>query len=654
MIKNTLLWLVLLCGWANYGQVVINEIDTDNPGTDDKEFIELKSVTANFSLDGYVIVLYNGSATSSTGNKSYFALDLDGYVTDVNGLIVIGNDLVSPVPDRFLQVSTMQNGEDAIALYLGNATDFPDQTPVTATNLVDAIVYHNAATPNATTLMSVLGVANQINENVNNLGTTQSIQRKNDGTYEVKAPTPGANNDGSGITFNGVTISVSTPLINEGESFTVTFTTQNPVASNLNFTFSLSGFNAADYTGNLNVLIPAGSSLFTTTITTIDDNLDEGDELVKVRFGNLPTGYKRLNDNIEVRVIDNDFTTKPWGTPLTPTYNLVNAQIPTSYYETMEGKSGETLRTAIRDIIAGPQVRAHNYGDVETMLKEADQNPLNSNEVWLMYVEKGMSTYRYQTTASNVGSWNREHIYPQSRGGFANATSSTADGFNLWLPTNADDITAGHADGHHIRAEDGPENTRRSNKDYGPLDYNGPAAGTQGSWRGDVSRALFYMACRYNVLTLVNGNPADTTTFQMGDLATLLEWNHTDPMDDFEMNHNNVIYRWQLNRNPFVDYPELADHIWGPKTNIPWFSTLAVDAFSGLQVGLYPNPATDQITVSGLKQNGQIVIYNIAGAVLFESAFEGETTFNLNLASGVYLAKITAENKTVTKKVMIR
>jgi len=654
MIKITFTWLLLLCGLANYGQVVINEIDTDTPGTDDKEFIELKSATPNFALDGYVIVLYNGSPTSSTGNKSYFALDLDGYITDVNGLIVIGNDLVSPVPDKYLQVSTMQNGQDGIALYFANASDFPDQTPVTATNLVDAIVYGNN-NPDATTLMSVLGVSAQINEAMNGLGTTQSIQRKNDGTYEVKTPTPAANNDGSGFMFNGVTIAVSATTINEGASFNVTFTTQTAVTSTLNFTFSLSGFTTADYTGNLSVSIPMGSNSYTTTIATIDDLLTEEDELVKVRFGTLPSGFRRMNDNIEIRVIDNDFTTRPYGTPLNPTYGLVEKQISPGYYDSLEGKTGEDLRIAIRDIVANPAVvHAQNYGDVEYMLKEADQNPLNSNEVWLMYVEQGRAKYKYQTTASNVGSWNREHIYPQSRGGFADATSSTPDGINVWLPTSADDITAGHADGHHIRSEDGPENTRRSNKDYGPLDYNGPAAGTQGSWHGDVARSLFYMACRYNLLNVVDGNPADTTLYQMGDLSTLLEWNHSDPCDDFETNHTNVIYRWQLNRNPFVDYPDLADYIWGNKATIPWHAPLATDAFSGFQVGIYPNPANDKITVTGLKHNSEFEIYNIAGAVLFKSEFSGETTFNLNLASGIYLAKITSDNKSITRKIIIR
>jgi len=656
MIKNLFFALALFGSFTSFGQVVINEIDTDTPGTDDKEFIELKSDVANFSLNGYVLVLYNGSPTSSTGNKSYFTLDLDGFVTDVNGLIVIGNDLVSPVPDRFLQVSTMQNGQDGIALYLGNAVDFPDQTPVTNANLIDAIVYGNN-NPDATTLISVLNVQGQINEAFNGNGTTQSIQRKNDGTYEVKAPTPKANNDGTGVTFNGVTISVPANTYNEGQNFNITFTTQIPVASTLNFTFTLNSgsFNSADYTGNLNVVIPIGSTSFSTNILLLDDTVDDGDELAKINIGTLPSGYIRLNDNIEIRVVDNDFTTSPWGTPVNPTYGIVASTAPAGYYESLEGKSGAVLKQAIQDIIANPAVvHAHSYGDVEFMLKEADVNPLNSNEVWLMYVEQGRAKYKYQTTASNVGSWNREHIYPQSRGGFQDGTSSTPDGINIWLPTNADDIASGHGDAHHIRAEDGPENTRRSNKDYGLNDYTGPLAGTLGSWHGDVSRALFYMACRYSVLSLANGNLPDTTLHQMGDLATLLTWNQTDPADDFEMHHNNVIYNWQINRNPFVDYPLLADYIWGTHTGEPWFVALATQTFSDSSVLLYPNPAQDYFVVSGIKGDATVEVYNLSGAKLISKSFTDIARVQVDLAAGMYLVKITSGNKLTVKKLIVK
>ena len=242
------------------------------------------------------------------------------------------------------------------------------------------------------------------------------------------------------------------------------------------------------------------------------------------------------------------------------------------------------MKQAVQNIIANPAVvHAHNYGDIIDILKTADQNPKNSNEVWLMYVEKPRSKLEFQDTGINTGKWNREHIYPQSRGGYTDGTSSIPDGINIWLPTNANDILAGHGDAHHIRAEDGAENSLRSNNDYGLTGYNGPS-GTMGSWKGDVARSVFYMAVRYNALSVVNGDIADTTVGQLGDLASLLTWNTLDPSDDFEMNRNNYIYTWQVNRNPFIDYPDLANYIWGSKVGQTWHSNLSTNDFGNLKV----------------------------------------------------------------------
>ena len=47
------------------GQIVINELDSDTVSIDDQEFLELKSDTPNFPLDGYVVVFFNGSASAS-------------------------------------------------------------------------------------------------------------------------------------------------------------------------------------------------------------------------------------------------------------------------------------------------------------------------------------------------------------------------------------------------------------------------------------------------------------------------------------------------------------------------------------------------------------------------------------------------------------
>jgi hypothetical protein len=636
--KKLLFVLLLLISSISSAQLVINEFDSDTPSTNDKQFIEIKSATPSFSLDGYVLVLFNG--TGSQANLSYYALDLDGITTDLNGLALIGNSLVSPVPAKLITDSTFQVGPDGAAIYLGNETDFPAGTTATTTNLIDALVYETGDITEATSLLTTFGITAQIDENINNLQTTQSIQRKNDGTYEVKLPTPGVTNDGSGFIYNGLSINVAASEYTEGQSLDITFTTQTNVPSPLTFNYSLSSgnFNSSDYTGSLSVTIATGTNSAVKTITLVDDVVDEGDENMKINISTIPSQYVRMNDNVIVRIVDNDYTVAPWGTPLNPTYGLVSSTAPVGYYDSLEGKSGAVLKQAIQDIIANPAlVHAHNYGDIETIIKKADQNPLNSNQVWLMYTEIPRSKLDIQETGINTGKWNREHIYPQSRGGFADGTISIPDGINVWATTDANDILAGHADAHHIRAEDGPENSSRGNKDYG--EYMGPT-GNDGSWRGDVARAVFYMAVRYNALSVVNGNPANTTVGQLGDLSLLLQWNQTDPKDDFEMNRNNYIYTWQVNRNPFIDYPNLADYIWGVNAGQPWFSSLSTNQFNEERLVIYPNPVNSVLNFATTQSIKRIMIYDMMGRELYTEAVQNNSADLSSLQSGHYLLKI--------------
>ena len=655
MPQKLLTYLFLFLGMFSYSQVVINEIDADNPGNDVYEFVELKSSTPNFPLDGYVLVFFNDSNSSS-----YYTFDLDGFVTDINGIIHFGNVAVTPAPVGIIPNNKIQNGPDVVALYLGNDSDFPYTTSTgtlaTLTNLIDAVAYSNSNSTTPSNLMSILNLTVSTADIETTSSISKSVQRKNDGTYEVKVPTPGVNNDGTGIVLNYVSVSTSQTSYNEGNNFNVVFTTSQPVTSanlSINFTLNNGNFNNSDYSGNLFVTIPVGQSSAQTNVILTDDSFDEGDEEMLINVQPLSLGYVLNNNNITVRVYDNDFIVQSYGTPLSPTYGLVTPTIPAGYYDSLEGLSGNALKQAVQDIIANPAVvRAHNYGDIEFILKEADKNPLNSNQVWQMYVESPKPILDYQTGSSNIGVWNREHIFPQSRGGFSGGTSSTADGIGVWLPTNADDILSGHADAHHLRAEDGAENSTRSNRDYGS-DYNGPI-GSQGSWNGDVSRALFYMAVRYNGLNLVNGNPSDAIVGQIGDLATFLTWNTTDPRDDFEMNRNNYIYTWQMNRNPFIDYPNLADYIFGANFGQQWFSTLSTQNPIENRVAVYPNPASEYLIVSGLEGSSKVEIYTITGQLVKSQDFDNEIQINLDLHVGMYLVKVINGSQSTTKKIIVK
>ncbi len=204
-------------GTAVNSTIVINEVDADTVGTptsttDSLEFIELyDGGVGNTSLDGLVVVLYNGN-----GDKSYNAFDLDGFSTNEEGFFVLGNAAVSPAASIVFANGSLQNGADAVALHLGNAVDYPKNTPVSGFSLVDALVY-DTNDGDDLDLISLL-TPGQAQQNENGAGDkdNHSNARVPDGgvaantsNYLQQAPTPGKSNvamaeifaiQGSGLT----------------------------------------------------------------------------------------------------------------------------------------------------------------------------------------------------------------------------------------------------------------------------------------------------------------------------------------------------------------------------------------------------------------------------------------------------------------------
>jgi len=652
--KYIFVWIVyVMMSTAATGQLVINELDCDTPGIDNMEFLELLSDTPHFPLDGYVVVFFNGS--ESGGNSSYFTVDLDGYETDINGLLLIGSNSVSPVPQFLIPENTIQNGADAVAIYQGSDFDFPDETLATIDNLIDVLIYDTSdgddedmiaifsAHPDFTSIQ-------QINEGSSN--NTNSIQRNNDGTYTSTTPTPRQLNDGSGIDLNGIRMTIAQTQYGEGEVFDIEFTTEENVLDTINVDIRLNdlSFNQADYSGTTSITIAAGQNTASTTITIIDDDIDEGDEVAVVRFVNLPQQFLALNNNVQIRIVDNDFVVAPYGVPTNPTFGIISGTQPAGYYSTLDAKADVELRQAMQDIIADPGlVRAQTYTDIIDILKEADQNPANSNQVWLVYSEKGRAKLDFQTTSDNQGKWNREHTFPRSRAGYWSIEDDEiADGMNIFWETSADSLRHGNSDAHALRAADGQENGVRGNQHYG--EYIGPA-GTLGSFRGDVARSVLYMEIRYNGLAIVNGFPE--VDGQLGDLATLLEWHRNDPPDDFEMNRNNVIYNWQRNRNPFIDQPDLVEYIWGDQVGNVWNQPVATHEVDHLNVHVYPNPASDRIYLKGLQDRANVDLYSAQGQKLNTYPVVGNSAIDLNLPGGMYMLKIISEGKLKTQKLIV-
>lgn len=83
----------------------------------------------------------------------------------------------------------------------------------------------------------------------------------------------------------------------------------------------------------------------------------------------------------------------------------------------------------------------------------------------------------------------------------------------------------------------------------------------------------------------------------IGILRDLLAWHKIDPVDEFEIHRNNLIFNnYDHNRNPFIDFPEWVDYIWG---TVDYDATAhKVTAHHNAPTGTAA-PATDDLTTDG-------------------------------------------------------
>lgn len=253
-----------------------------------------------------------------------------------------------------------------------------------------------------------------------------------------------------------------------------------------------------------------------------------------------------------------------------------------SYYAAATGLTGYTLKTALHNIIKTHT--AQGYGALWSFyaVNELDNYYEQDGSLLDIYSENPASTDSYVYAAVNdqcgtynseADCYNREHSFPRSWFGGA--------------------IEPMNSDVHHIFATDGYVNSKRSSYPYGKVgnasyvSTNGSKLGTAASgfgyngivfepideFKGDLARAYFYMATRYQdqiAQWQTNSVEADavlngtsTQVFETGFLQLLKQWHQQDPVSQKEIDRNNAAYVHQGNRNPFVDHPQFVSAIWG-------------------------------------------------------------------------------------------
>ena len=316
------------------------------------------------------------------------------------------------------------------------------------------------------------------------------------------------------------------------------------------------------------------------------------------------------------------------------------------YYSTAEGKSGATLKTALNKII-----KNHTdvgYGGLYEVYETSDDK---NGQVWDMY-----STCTWTHGNKKCGNYssvcdcyNREHMIPQS-----------------WF----DERSPMKSDAFHVYPTDGKVNGIRSNHPHSETNASpigGQALGKIGSssvsgysgtvyepvdeYKGDIARTYFYfVTCYEDRLSSFDRNdvltgdtyPSLTSWFY----NLMLAWHREDPVSQKEIDRNEAVYKHQNNRNPFIDYPELAEHIWGnKKSEAFYFESIEVD-LDGLQMPKYDVVVSDsRISISNL--NGeQIALFDLSGRMLY-STETTTSTYEFNVERrGIYILRI---NSAVTK-----
>lgn len=267
--------------------------------------------------------------------------------------------------------------------------------------------------------------------------------------------------------------------------------------------------------------------------------------------------------------------------------SLLADEIPVGYYDTIQGTQDSVLKSTLSLIVRGGtryeyginQYHSTNnppewvVGDLKAYgtwqaLPMTDYLP--GNQVWDMYSN---SIRYYPNKLGDSGcSLNIEHCLPKSWwGGIVN--EAYKDLYNL-NPSDqrANSQKSNYAPGHVKKGDKFDNGSFRmdaaKSSGYGYICWE-PAE----EYRGDFARTYFYMATAYEYLewTAYPQYISNTNYLMFSDSIqkVLLDWHRADPVSDKELCRMNMISDIQGNRNPFIDYPDLVEYIWGNRKGQP-------------------------------------------------------------------------------------
>jgi endonuclease I len=268
----------------------------------------------------------------------------------------------------------------------------------------------------------------------------------------------------------------------------------------------------------------------------------------------------------------------------------VEAKTKEDYYDadflqSIESLGGNALREKINRSIKKGHVWLNYTPCTWVALQDIDEkNTTNKDEIIPFYSRNNRTIEKKDCQSGSNGKdlWNREHVYPAGRFLTRDEKEYIKKLEQLVEEEPEREKAFAFTDLHHLVASDYSVNSARGKLDFGNVEQDDDIGADDCKdckkskdeyWepgdneKGQVARILFYMDLRYESeseldLSLVT-NKTTGLSFSLGDKTALLKWHCAHNVSDEEITRNNKVQNWQGNRNPFIDYPELVEKIYG-------------------------------------------------------------------------------------------
>ncbi|MCU4706979.1 endonuclease [Mycoplasma sp. CSL7503-lung] len=243
-----------------------------------------------------------------------------------------------------------------------------------------------------------------------------------------------------------------------------------------------------------------------------------------------------------------------------------------NYYASADGLSGQELLKELTKIQKSHMKGIGNYNDLKKLYNDTnafkDIYFEKDNTILDVYSENpnGDDPYNFREYATIKGGregdgTNREHVIPQSW--FNKENPIRNDGQFVW-PTDikVNNIRSNYPHGNVTT----PTLTSQNGSKLGTDNNGNTVFEPVNAFKGDIARAYLYFIATYNDKNISNRNSIFKNTFPYIDtffLNIYKEWDNNDTVDNFDITRNNETAKFEEMRNPFIDYPNLYENIFG-------------------------------------------------------------------------------------------